>query len=165
MEWDAVAQFVRSVQARDDFTKEHGKSVKTLIKAVELRPILFGLTVCASACVLVCVPMCAYAGDSACASHVISSACACACDTRCVCSVGQVLDSVAVNCSRRVREVLAEKKNVRRLINVAIEKAAASAAIAQLLVNWAFIYRWAGVCVGAGVGDGEGKRGGWWWFE
>ena len=45
VDWEAVARFVRSVQARNEYTKEHHKSVKSLVKASELRPILFGLTV------------------------------------------------------------------------------------------------------------------------
>ncbi len=54
---------------------------------------------------------------------------------------GQVLDSLALNCSQHVRSLLADKKSIKRLVNLATERTPAAGAAFQVFVNWSFIYR------------------------
>lgn len=53
----------------------------------------------------------------------------------------QVMDTVALNCSQRVRNLMADRKGIRRLSSLATDKTAAAGAAFQLFVNWSFVYR------------------------
>ena len=143
-----MAQFVRSVQGRDNFTDAHRKSIKTLIKAGELRPILFGLSVSQR----VSLSRMQTKGlwyqvvhdDKQRRVHMLTDLIAiCHVPTDATCLSRQVLDTLALNCSQHVRSLLADKKVLKRISGLANDRTPAAGAAFQLFVNWSFIYRYA----------------------